>query len=91
MLRFGGRLWSLEPLGGSVGGVSPSPSGVERVSGNSIDPAFSSLSRSLSLSIPVGTSTRWLGDVGETGETFSVFGDKRPLMLYVGLKGGQSD
>jgi hypothetical protein len=54
-------------------------------------PAFSSLSRSLSLSTPVGTSTRWLGDVGETGDTFPGFGDRRPLTLYVGLKGARSE
>ena len=59
--------------------------------GESTVPAFSSLSRSLSLSIPVGTSTRWLGDVGETGDTLPGFGDRRPLTLYVGLKGGRSE
>ena len=73
-----------------MGGMS-SLSGVGRISGESIVSAFSSLSRSLSLSIPVGTSTRWLGDVGETGDTFPGFGDRRPLTLYVGLKGTRSE
>jgi hypothetical protein len=91
MSRFGGRLYPFELLGTSVGGLSSSLNGAERIPGESIAPAFSSLSRSLSLSIPVGTSTRWLGDVGETGDTFPGFGDRRPLTLYVGLKGTRSE
>ena len=59
--------------------------------GESTVPIFSSLSRSLSLSTPVGTSTRWLGDVGETGDMFPGLGDRRPLTLYVGLNGGLSE
>lgn len=91
MLRFGGRLWSFEILGGSAGVTSWPLSEVGRVSSESIVSGFSSLSRSLSLSMPVGTSTRWLGEVGETGDTFPGFGDRRPLTLYVGLKGARSE
>ena len=91
MLRFGGRLDPFEHLGGSAGRFSSSVSGVERIVGGSTVPAFSSLSWSLSLSIPVGTSTRWLGDVGEAGDTFPGFGNRRPLMLYAGLKGTLSE
>lgn len=91
MLRFGGRLYPFELLGGNAEWFSSSLSGVERIPGESTATTFSSLSRSLSLSIPVGTSTRWLGDVGETGDAFPGFGDRRPLMLYVGLKGTRSE